>query len=59
MKMKMKMRPVSRVVEGVYEANLEMGEGGGGGLKTDENTIYVMIPGTGLAHELAVARGVF
>lgn len=58
MKMKMKMRPVSRVVEGVYEANLEMGEGGGG-LKTDENTIYVMIPGTGLAHELAVARGVF
>lgn len=30
MKMKMKMRPVSRVVEGVYEANLEMGEGGGG-----------------------------
>lgn len=28
MKMKMKIRPVSRVVEGVYEPNLEMGEGG-------------------------------
>lgn len=28
MKMKMKIRPVSRVVEGVYETNLEMGEGG-------------------------------
>lgn len=26
-RMKMKMRPVSRVVEGVYETNLEVGEG--------------------------------